>query len=185
MFDFDELNLEIEMAAEEKIKHFEIQLSKISTGAANPALLRNVKVMYYDELTPLETIAAISVPEAMQLLIKPFDVSSTKDIMVGLNKSGLDINPSNEGDKIRITFQPLTTQRKKELAKTVHKFAEEAKIAIRLIRQNANNKITKAADVLSKDVVEDYKNDVQLFTEKMTAKINQIAAEKEAQLMKV
>ncbi|OYD26544.1 ribosome recycling factor [Mycoplasma testudineum] len=182
--DFDLIMLEMQEMIDEKMNHFEKQLSKISTGAANPAMLRGVKVLYYEELTPLETVATISVPEAMQLLIKPFDYESVKDIMKALMNSGLDINPVNEGDKIRITFQPLTTDRKRMMVKNVAKLSEEAKIGIRLARQNANHAVTKAED-LSKDLAENYKEEIQKQTDKWIQKIVDITKEKEIQIMKV
>lgn len=185
MFDIDIVLLEMEEQAEKKIDHFEVQLSKISSGNANPAILKSVKVLYYEELTPLESIASISVPEAMQLLIKPFDHSSVRNVMAGLTKSGLDISPVNEGDKIRITFQPLTTERKRELAKSVQKFEEEAKIAIRLLRQNANQKITAQGESIGKDAAENFKEEVQKLTDKFNIKIAKIAEQKQKSIMKV
>ncbi|MDE6659666.1 MAG: ribosome recycling factor, partial [Eubacterium sp.] len=106
----------------------------IRAGRANPAILDKIMVDYYGTATPINQMAAISVPEPRMLMIQPWDVSTLKEIEKAINTSDLGINPSNDGKVIRLSFPPLTEDRRKELVKDISKRGEEAKVAIRNVR---------------------------------------------------
>lgn len=103
--------LELDEHSDKAISHYKFELSKISTGRANPQIVKGIKVDYYGIMTPLEELANISVPEPQQLLIKPYDISSVKDIAKALLNANLGINPVDEGNQVRMTFPTLTTER--------------------------------------------------------------------------
>ncbi|VEU75681.1 ribosome recycling factor [Mycoplasmopsis maculosa] len=174
--------LQFEEESEKTLNHFVFELSKISTGRANPQIFKGVRVNYYDALTPLEELANISVPEPQQLLIKPFDMSSVKDIIKALTLANLGVNPIDEGDKIRINFPALTTDRKKELAKGLSKYAEQAKVGIRNARQNANKNI-KSDEELSEDEQKRYLDIIQKEVDKKIEHVVELTSKKEKEIM--
>ncbi len=123
------MNIEkFEGMMKEAIVHMEHEFSKIRTGRANPAMLDEVMVDAYGSATPLSQVALVSVPEAKQLLVKPFDPSLIKEIEAGINKKELGINPINDGEKIRINIPPLTEESRKLLTKEAKEVSENAKI---------------------------------------------------------
>ncbi|MGV2392542.1 UNVERIFIED_CONTAM: ribosome recycling factor [Campylobacter lari] len=176
--------LEFDDEASKAINHFVFELSKISTGRANPQIIKGVKVNYYDTLTPLEELANISVPEPQQLLIKPFDISCIKDIVKGLTNANLGLNPVDEGDKVRITFPALTTERRKELVKGLSKHTEAAKIGVRNARQNVNKNI-KTDEELSEDEQKRYLDIIQKEVDKKIEHINELTSKKEKEIMNI
>uniref|UniRef100_A0A2C9KTL5 Ribosome-recycling factor, mitochondrial n=1 Tax=Biomphalaria glabrata TaxID=6526 RepID=A0A2C9KTL5_BIOGL len=121
---------------EKAIEGYKHNLNKITTGRANPAVLNGVRVMYYDTLTPLVEMATVSTPEPRQLLIKPFDLGSVKDVTAAINSASLGLNAVNEGNQIRITLPDLTTERRKEMVKSLATYTEQARVQIRLVRQD-------------------------------------------------
>ncbi len=125
------------------IEAFQRDLSTIRTGRANPNMLDRVMVDYYGSPTPVNQIAGISVVEGRQLVIKPYDRSSIKDIEHAIYEAGLGLTPQNDGELIRIMVPALTEERRREFAKNVWKFAEHAKVSIRNIRRDANDEIKK------------------------------------------
>ncbi|MHA3786542.1 ribosome recycling factor, partial [Mycoplasma sp. Z244C] len=152
--------LELEEKCDKAISHYRFELSKISTGRANPQIIKGVRVNYYDTLTPLEELANISVPEPQQLLIKPYDITSVKEIAKALEKANLGILPVDEGSQIRLTFPTLTTERRKEMTKSLAKLTENAKVGVRNARQDINKAI-KADEELSEDVQKNYLDRIQ------------------------
>lgn len=176
------------MDAEDKMDHavssYQSNISKISTGRANPAILNSVKVMYYETLTPINELASISVPEPRQLLIKPFDMSINKDISSAINNSNLGVQAVDEGEKTRMSFPELTTERRRELVKSLSKYTEQAKISIRAARADANKSI-KADDELSEDSEREYLESIQQLTNTYIAKIDELTKEKEKDLMTI
>lgn len=176
--------LELEEEIEKAINHLVFELSKTSTGRANPQLIRGIKINYYDTLTPIEELANISVPEAQQLLIKPFDATTVRDIIKAITNAQLGINPVDEGSQIRIKFPPLTTERKKELVKALSKHSEVAKVGIRSARQNAN-KIIKSNDEISEDAQKRYLLDVQKIVNKNIEHVDELVSKKEKEIMTV
>lgn len=168
---------------EKSIDAFSNELVNIRTGRANPSMLDRVMVEYYGSPTPLNQVAGISVVEGRQLVIKPYDKNSMKDIEHGIYQADLGLTPQNDGTVIRIVIPPLTEERRKEMVKQVNKLAEEAKVVLRNIRRNANADVEKTGE--TEDEVKAGKEDVQNLTNEFVKKIEQIAKEKEKDLMTV
>ncbi|WP_100404455.1 ribosome recycling factor [Bacillus solitudinis] len=163
------------------------ELAKLRAGRANPALLDRVTVEYYGAETPLNQLATMSVPEARLLVIQPFDKTSISDIERAIQKSDLGLTPSNDGTIIRIAIPPLTEERRKDLVKVVKKSAEEAKVAVRNIRRDANDdlkKLQKDGD-LTEDDLRRSTEDVQKLTDKTIVKVDEVADNKEKEIMEV
>ena len=174
--------LETEEKMEKTIKAYKNELVNIRTGRANPSMLDRVMVDYYGSPTPLNQISGISVVEGRQLLVKPYDKSSMKDIERAVYEADLGLTPQNDGAVIRINIPPLTEERRKELVKQVKKLAEEAKIAIRNQRRKANDLVEKGED---EDAVKEGKKDIQKLTYKFIQEIDDITKDKESDLMTV
>lgn len=165
------------------IEAFQRDLSTIRTGRANPNMLDRVMVDYYGSPTPVNQIAGISVVEGRQLVIKPYDRSSIKDIEHAIYEAGLGLTPQNDGELIRIMVPALTEERRREFAKNVWKFAEHAKVSIRNIRRDANDEIKKTD--AREDEVKDGQERVQKLTDKFVKEIDKIAKNKEKDIMTV
>ena len=140
----------------------------IRAGRANPAVLDRITVEYYGTPTPLNQMAAISVPDPRTLMISPWDRSTLKSIEKAIQTSDLGINPNNDGSVIRLVFPPMTSERRNELAKEVHKMAEEGKIALRNIRRDAMDKLKaqKKNGEITEDDVKDGEKEIQKVTDK-------------------
>lgn len=179
----DEVLLEAEEKMEKTVESFTGRIAKVRTGRASSAMLDSVMVEYYGAPTPLNQIAGISVSEGRQLVIKAYDKNSLKDIERGIYEADLGLTPQNDGTVIRINVPPLTEDRRKELVKQVNKMAEEDKVALRNIRRSANDDIKKTAD--NEDEEKEGKEEVQDLIKKYTAKIDEIAKDKEKDLMTV
>ena len=165
------------------IDSFKNELLTIRTGRANPNMLDRVMVDYYGSPTPVNQTAGISVVEGRQLLIKPFDKTILKDIERAIYEADLGLTPQNDGDVLRINIPPLTEETRKELVKQSKKMAEEAKVAIRNIRRNANDDVEDAD--LTEDQEKQGKEKIQKLTNDFTKLIDDLTKEKEADLMKV
>ena len=159
------------------------KLLSIRAGRANPAMLNGIMVDYYGTPTPLNSIANITVPEAKQLFIKPFDRSALKNIEKSINESNIGIAPSNNGEMIILTVPELTEERRREYVKMAKSLGEEAKVALRNIRQEDNDKIKKAE--LPEDEEKLYLEDVQELINKYNKIVDEKIKEKEAELMKI
>jgi ribosome recycling factor len=168
---------------EKTIEAFQNELSTVRTGRANPSMLDRVMVDYWGSPTPVNQIAGISVVEGRQLVIKPYDKSSLKNIEHAIFEANLGLTPQNDGTIIRIVVPPLTEERRKEFVKVVWKYAEGAKVALRNIRRSANDEIKKA-DV-SEDEEKDGQNRVQKLTDEYVKKIDELGKVKEKDLMTV
>lgn len=159
------------------------ELASLRAGRATPALLDRVQVEYYGTQTPLNQLANISVPDARTLMIQPWDKSSMSDIERAILKSDLGLNPANDGSIIRIVIPPLTEERRIELSKTIKKYGEEAKVAVRNIRRDANDDIKKLEkNDISEDESRRYQDDIQKMTDKYVAEVDQIIAAKEKEI---
>jgi ribosome recycling factor len=162
----------------------EHDLGTIRAGRANAGLLANIMVDYYGAPTPLNQMSAITIPEPRVLMVTPYDKSSLKEIENALLVSDLGINPANDGSAIRLVIPQLTTDRRKELAKEVGKFAENAKIAVRNVRREAMEDLKRQQK--NGDITEDdlhrMEKDVQKVTDNATADIDKIAANKEKEI---
>ena len=157
------------------------ELGSIRAGRANASLLDRIEVEYYGTSTPVNQLASITIPEGRMLLVTPYDKSSIGDIERAIYQSDLGINPANDGNVIRLVIPALTSERRKELAKTVGKENEAAKISIRNIRRDAIEALKKAEK--NKEITEDelrtYEKKVQEFTDKSSKEIDKITADKE------
>ena len=165
------------------LENLEKRFTTVRAGRANPSSLDGVMVSYYGVETPLKQLATISVPEARQLLIKPFDRSCLSAIEKGILASNLGYNPSSDGESIRIIIPMLTEERRKELIKQVKSLAEEAKVAIRNIRQEANKDIEKLE--LPEDEEKGQMKEVQDLVNEYNQMVEALLKEKEEELMTV
>lgn len=163
------------------------EFSVIRAGRANPAVLNKIMVSYYGTPTPIQQTANISVPEARLIQIQPWDKSLIKEIEKAINMSDIGINPTNDGTVIRLVFPELTEERRKELGKDIKKKGEDAKIAVRNIRRDANEKIKKAEKDgdFTEDDSKDTEEKVQKLTDKYIEKIDKAVDEKTKEVMTV
>lgn len=178
---------EIEDKMKKTIAVMEHDFSVIRAGRANPGVLDRVKVNYYGTETPLNQMAAISVPEARMLVIQPWDASSLKSIEKAINESDIGINPNNDGKTIRLVFPPLTEERRKDLIKEVKNLAENSKVSIRSIRRDALDKFKtqKKNSEITEDDLKEIEKDMQDLTDKYVKNIDSACAAKEKELMSV
>ena len=165
----------------------ESELTTIRAGRANPHILDKLTVDYYGAPTPIQQVANISGPEARMIQIQPWESSMIKAIEKAILCSDLGLNPSNDGKAIRLVFPELTEERRKELVKDVKKKGEAAKVAVRNIRRDANDKLKamKKASEITEDDLKNLENDCQKITDKYIAEIDKITAEKEKEIMSV
>ncbi|GGE46300.1 ribosome-recycling factor [Pullulanibacillus camelliae] len=163
------------------------ELGTIRAGRANPSILDRVTVNYYGADTPLNQLAGISVPEARLLTIQPYDKSILGDIEKAILMADLGLTPNNDGDIIRISIPPLTEERRKELVKQVKKSGEDAKVAVRNIRRDANDSLKKAEKdgELTEDEHRRFSDQVQKITDEAITKIDDICSNKEKEIMEV
>ncbi|MDP4165085.1 MAG: ribosome recycling factor [Bacillota bacterium] len=169
------------------ISAYQRELATVRAGRANPSLLDKVAVEYYGAQTPLNQIASITVPEARMLVITPYDKTALGDIEKAIQKADLGVTPSNDGNIIRITIPPLTEERRKELAKLVKKYSEDAKVAVRNIRRDAHDDLKKLEKngEMTEDELRSSTEDVQKLTDEYVSKIDEITKDKEKEIMEV
>lgn len=163
------------------------ELAAVRAGRANPAVLDKITVEYYGAPTPLNQVAAISSPDPRTLAIQPWDGSVLREIERAIMTSDLGINPKNDGKVIRLTFPPLTEERRKELIKQVAKIGEDSKVAIRNVRREAIDK-WKAAhkkSEMTEDELHDAEDKIQKVTDKFVKEIDGIVAKKSKELAEV
>lgn len=172
---------------EKTMKVLGSDFAAIRAGRANPAVLDRIQVDYYGMPTPIQQMAAVSVADARVLMIQPWDKSSLKAIEKAIQASDLGINPQNDGSVIRLTFPQLTEERRKDLSKDIKKLGEEAKVAIRAIRRDANDKIKsmKKNNELTEDDVKLFDKDIQKLTDKYIDNIDDAVSVKEKEIMTV
>ncbi len=179
----DEMINNLEQKMKKSIESYENRLKTVRAGRANPSSLDGVVVSYYGTPTPLKQLATISVPEATQLLIKPFDKGCLKDIEKAIFDSDLGYTPNNDGETIRIVIPALTEERRKELTKQVKKMAEDAKISIRNIRHDGIEEAKKME--APEDEVKGAEDRIQDLVNEYNKKIDTILKEKEQELLTV
>ena len=177
----------IEERMNKTISVYEEKLSEVRAGRANPAILNKVKIDYYGTPTPIQQVANVSVPEPRMIQIQPWEASMVKEIEKAILSSDLGINPTNDGKLIRLVFPELTEERRKELVKDVKKKGEEAKVAIRNIRRDANDAVKKEAKAneISEDDQKQLEDKIQKLTDKFVAKIDDAIEAKSAEVMTV
>lgn len=172
---------------EKAIGAYSRELASIRAGRANASLLDRISVLYYGAPTPLNQMAGISVPEARLIVIQPYDKTTLSDIEKAIMKSDIGITPSNDGSVIRLAIPALTEERRKELVKLVKKESEDAKIAIRNVRRDANEeykKLEKSGDI-TEDELHRYAEEIQKMTDSYIEKADQLAKEKENEIMEI
>ena len=159
----------------------------IRAGRANAAVLDRITVDYYGAPTPIEQMAAVSVPEPRVLMIQPWDATTLKSIEKAILTSDIGINPQNDGRVIRLSFPPLTEERRKEIVKDVKKFSEDAKVAIRNTRRDAIDKLKalKKANTVTEDDVTNGEKKIQNLTDKYCKEADDLSALKEKEIMEI
>ncbi|MCI7702654.1 MAG: ribosome recycling factor [Tenericutes bacterium] len=175
--------LELNEKMDKAIATLEKRFTTVRAGRANPSSLDGIVVEYYGSMTPLKQLATISVPEARQLLIKPFDRGCLKDIEKAILASNLGYNPGNDGETIRIIIPELTEERRRELVKQVKAMSEETKVAIRNIRREGIEAVSKLE--VSEDEEKGLEKDIQDIVNEYNKKVEAMLKEKEEELLTV
>lgn len=183
----DERLVQFEEKMQKSLDNLVEELASIRAGRANPHILDKIKVDYYGTPTSLQQVANVNVPEPRMIQIQPWEASLVKEIEKAILTSDLGLNPSNDGKVIRLVFPELTEDRRKELAKDVKKKGENAKVAVRNIRRDANDsfkKLSKSSDV-SEDEIKGLENDAQKMTDKYISKIDDAVEAKTKEVLTV
>lgn len=178
---------EAEERMEKGIVAYKHDLSSVRTGRANPSILEGIMVDYYGVPTPINQVGNISAPEPRLLVVQPWDKTAIADIEKAIMAANIGINPSNDGQLIRMPIPQLTEERRKELVKQVHKKGEEFKVEIRNIRRQTNDalkKLTKT-DGVSEDAVKNAEDQIQEITKTYSLRIDEITKAKEESIMQV
>ena len=175
---------------EEKMKKtlasLEADLMSIRAGRANPNILNKIMVDYYGTPTPLQQVGNISVPEARMIVIQPWEKSMIKAVEKAINMSDIGINPTNDGQVIRLVFPELTEDRRKELVKDVKKKGEQAKVAVRNIRRDGNDSLKKLkGSDISEDEIKDMETQLQKTTDKYIKEVDKAVESKSKEVMTV
>ena len=172
---------------QKSVEALKSELNRVRTGRASIALLDGVKVDYYGTPTPLNQVATLAVPESRMITIQPWDTSILADIERAILKSDLGLVPTNDGKVIRISIPQLTEERRKELVKVVKRIGENAKIAIRNIRRDANEFVKKKEKdkEISQDEMKKNQDEIQKMTDEFIKEIDRLVAEKEKEVMEI
>ncbi len=183
----DDTMLQMEEAMEKALSHMKKEFRLVRTGRATPALVENVQVSAYGAQMPLKQCGTISVPEARQLMVKPFDPSILKEIEKALLSSDLGVTPQNDGKLIRLAFPPLTEERRKKLAQEVKSKGEDAKVAMRNARRDAIKELEglQKQKALTEDDLKSLKDDVQESLKDYEKKVDEEAERKTAEIMEI
>ena len=178
---------EFERRMGKAVDHLEEEFGAVRAGRANAKVLDRISVEYYGSETPLNGVATISSPDARTLVISPWDTKLLKDIAKAIQTSDLGINPQNDGRVIRLVFPQLTEERRKELAKQVKKYAEDAKVAMRNIRRDGMDYVKKLKknSEITEDDQKKAEKDLQTLLDKYTKKVDDALAAKEKELMAI
>jgi len=180
------INKDAEERMEKALGALKRDLVTLRAGRASAAMLDRVQADYYGSLTPINQMGAINTPDTRTLTITPWDKTALSAIEKAIQKSDLGLTPANDGSIIRLNIPPLTEERRAELAKSTKKFGEEAKVAIRNIRRDANDEIKKKEKgEISEDESRRHQEDVQKLTDKFVAEVDKILAAKEKEIMEV
>ncbi len=177
------MNNNVELKMMQTIENLQNRLLNIRAGRANPSMLNGIMVSYYGNMTPLQSLANITVPEARKLFIKPFDRGVLKDIERAINEANLGIAPTNNGEMIILTIPELNEERRKDYVKQAKNIGEEAKVALRNIRQEANNDIKK--EELPEDEEKRNLDDIQELITKYNKLVDDEVKQKENELMQI
>ena len=183
----EDILLEAEDKMDKSVEHLQGELQTIRTGRANPALIEHVKVPYYGTPTPLNQLAQISTPEARLLVVQVYDRSQIGAIEKAIRDSGQGLNPANDGQVIRVPIPPLTEERRREYVRMVRQRAEDARVAVRNVRRDEMHRIQQQEreGELPADEARRALDQLQKLTDQHIARIDQLAARKEAEVMEV
>ena len=183
----DDVLMDCEMNMDKATDHLQHELKAIRTGRATPALVEHIQVDYYGTPTALKSIAMIQVPEATQLLIKPFSPGDIKSIEKAINDSKIGLTPHSDGKQIRLTLPPMSQERRLQLAGQCKAFSETAKISIRNARRDANKVIDteQKGGVMTEDEASGAKEQVQELTKQYETKADELVEKKKAEIMQV
>jgi len=183
----DEILFEAEESMEKALDHLKHEFRGLRTGRATTALVEYVKVDYYGTPTDLRALASLTTPDASSILIKPFDPSSIKDVIRGLEEANLGINPQSDGKQIRMVLPPLSGERRQQLAGKVKEAAEHCRIALRNIRRDANKKVDneEKESLLTEDQVKAAHEDVQELLKKYEGTVESLVSQKTKEIMEV
>jgi ribosome recycling factor len=185
----EDIDLLLDMAEESMdraLKHTVIELSKIRAGRASVNMVDGVQLEYYGVMAPLSQVASVTTPDARTIQIKPFERKIINDIERAIINSNVGLNPSNDGDTIRLNIPPLTEERRKDLVKKVKAEIEIAKINVRKVRQDINDDLRKLkTDGVAEDAIKNGEDSVQKITNQFIDKIERMLSEKETDIMRV
>ena len=183
--DIDTILLDTEDRMEKAMAALERDFQKLRTGRATTALVDGIKADYYGTPTPISQMASVAVPDSRTITIQPWDKGGISVVEKAILKSDLGLTPVNAGKIIRISIPPLTADRRKELGKLARKSGEEAKVAVRNVRRDANDQLKKLEKdkAISEDELKKATDDVQKLTDKYVAKVDEKCAAKEKEIM--
>ncbi len=183
----DDIKKNMNEKMESAIKHLRAELSTIRTGRASLSLFDSLRVNFYGTPTPVNQMASMSIPDSQTVLIQPWDISQIQEIEKTLSASSLGLSASNDGKVIRITIPPLTEERRKDFVKLVKRMGEEARIAIRNVRREANEtfKNEQKEGHISEDMVHTEHENVQKMTDQKIAEAEQILKKKEEEVLEI
>lgn len=169
------------------IEVLRVDLASVRAGRASVSLLDKVMVEYYGTPTPVNQVASVTVPEPRMIVIQPWEKNLLKDIERAIMKSDLGLNPNSDGSVIRLNLPQLTEERRKELVKTVHKKAEDARVSIRNLRREANESVKKAekAKEITEDEAKKANDDIQKMTDKFIKEVDTVMEHKEKEVMEI
>lgn len=178
---------QIEERMKKVIEHLDEELSLIRAGRANPAILNKVQVEYYGVMSPINQVATISVPEARQILVTPWDRSMVSACEKAINMAELGLNPINDGNSLRLMLPELNEERRKQLVKQTKNLGEEAKVAIRNIRRDSIDEYKKMQknSEITEDDLKSNEEDIQKITDKYTSIVDKKLEDKEKEIMEI
>lgn len=181
----DEILLDAEERMEKAANHLKESLAGIRTGRANPGLVDSLRVEVYGSSMPIKQLASVGAPEATQIVIRPYDAGTGKDIEKAIIASDLGFNPQNDGRVIRINIPPLSGEQRRKLVGRIKDLSEQAKVSIRNIRRDANKATDQAEKdkTISEDVRDDTKDQIQELTKQYENQVNELAKSREADVM--
>lgn len=185
--DMDTLFLDTEDRMSKAVGSLEKEFAKLRTGRATTALVDSIKADYYGTPTPISQMASVTVPDSRTITIQPWDKSGFSAVEKALLKSDLGLTPVNDGKIIRIAIPPLTEERRKELVKLARKYTEDAKVAVRNVRRDANDALKKMEKekLISEDERKKSEEDVQKMTDKFVAQLDKVTSAKEKEILEI
>jgi ribosome recycling factor len=183
----DDTLAEAEQKMDAAVEHTRAEFAKIRTGRANPGLISDLRVDYYGTPTPLQQLAGVSVPEPRMLVVTPYDKNAMKEIERSISSADLGLNPSNDGNVIRVVFPELTEERRKEFVKLARERAEDGRVAIRNVRRHAKTDLTRLDDdgEITEDEHRRADKQLQDLTDRHVGRVDELLENKERELLEV